>query len=455
MEANRYKFTEKSIKKAIRVIKKQLDESKAPKWYKRYKADLKLDKKSLFLGDKQIVPKEKIGEIVRGLLYTKGSKVPWGRESGYNIVKNKYIGISKRDFYKIVQSQEIKVKSDPVPPVVKKAGARVNKRGMLECDLYHVSSNDLPEELARAMKGPVDLQNNKQAYVLTCVDKLSGLTFAHYLGASKGAKSKKRVMKVIQDKMLPFFVETLKIPKSRLFTSRDLGGEFAPPSQQFRGRHVKIGNHIEARNRRLQSIMHRLIKGKRGSLTSVVKQSQDIINNTKSYRGFTPLEAVEKTDAVLSEIYNSKRRKGGVEKQKDLKIGDRVRLVTKKQKGEAFYKSYQSSQWSTELYTISKVGRAANKRYYLAELKQWKHRHELSFPQPEPDKETKKLLDARTQYGNPKAPKLKGPRPKKKPPQGESIGARLKREKAEKKAEKKFLKALSLGERLKYLKKKK
>ena len=436
--ANRYTFREKDIQIVIRVLGGELDESKAPKWYHRYKAEIKLDKNMLLLGGKQIVSVEKLPALVRSLLFTKGSKIPWARESGYNIVKNEYIGLSKRAFFKVIQGQQLKVTTDSVPPPVKKAGARVTRRGMLECDLFHISSGDLPAELARSMKGPMDLDKNKQGYTLTCVDKLTGLTFAHYLGASKGAKSQVRVMKVIREKMLPFFAETLKIPPSKLYTTRDAGGEFKRPGPAFRGRILKVGNHIENRNRTLQTIMHRLIRSKRGSLTSVVKQSQDIINNTVTYRGFTPLQAVLENDSALTKLYNSKRSKAGGDRLKDLKLNDRVRLVTKKKKGEAFYKSYQGTQWSKQLYTISKVGKTNPKRYFVN--KKWKHRHELSTPQPENDKETQKLLDARTAYGN---PKFKGPRPKKQAKKiKHPIGKRLKERKE-----------LTLGERLELAKK--
>jgi hypothetical protein len=255
-------------------------------------------------------------------------------------------------------------------------------------------------------------------------------------------------MKAVENKMIPFFSETLKIPPSKITILRDAGTEFSPPSK-LKGRVVKLGNHIEGRNAFLQRIVFRLIRSKRGGLTSVVQQSMDIANNTKSsIHGFTPSEAVNQTDVVLAAKYNTKRAKAGTETRKDLEVGDRVRLVTKKRKGEAFYKSYKQTQWSKDLYTISKVGRTANKRYYLSELKKWKHRHELSSPQPESDPETQKIMDARTQYGNPVRPKLKGPKKKAIPPK-ESIAARLKRLKEEKK----FLKTLSLGERLALAKK--
>jgi hypothetical protein len=439
--ANRYTFNAKNIKKAIRVIRGELAESKAPKWYRRYKAEIKLDKNKLFLDGKEIIPAEKVAQTVRSLLLSKGSKIPWAREAGYSAgIKNKFVGVSRRDFMNVLQSQSHKVRSDPVPPVVKKRGVRVSKRGQLEMDLYHISSSDLPPELARSMKFQIDpLTKNKQSYVLTAVDKLTGLTYSSYLGASK---KRPHVMKAVDNKMVPFFAETLKIPPSKISISRDAGGEFAPPSE-LKGRVVKLGNHIEGRNAFLQRIVFRLIRSKRGGLTSVVQQSMDIANNTKSsIHGFTPLQAVDQSDVVLAERYNKKRAKAGTETRKDLKVGDQVRLVTKKQKGEAFYKSYKQTQWSKELYKITRMGRGANKRYFLGALKKWKHRHELSSPQPENDKETQKILDGLTQYGNPR-PKFKGPK-KKYVPIKHPIAKRLKERKE-----------LTLGERLELAKKRK
>jgi hypothetical protein len=160
----------------------------------------------------------------------------------------------------------------------------------------------------------------------------------------------------------------------------------------------------------------------------------------------------------LKDAYNSKRTsKIKPSRFKPLKVGDSIRLVTKKPKGDYGYKSYKATQYSKQSYKIEKVSKTKPVKYFVA--KRWRNQGEISFKELGPvDEVSDKMLENRTQYGNPKQKPKPAPKAKKAPAVG-GIGARVKQGKKElKKVEelkkraakrKAEIKKLSLAARLK------
>ena len=392
MEINRFRFTDKAVAKAIKVLKGDLAKSKAPTFLKRFK-EIELKNGKLFYQNKEIIKSSDIAKTVRDLLYTKGSDTPWSRDAGYAALSKKYIGISRRAFRDVTSTQKIKVESDNVPPALKKAGRKLSKKGQIEIDLFHISRNDLPKEL----KGKItDISvPNTQSYVLSMIDKLTGLYFGQYLGKKK---NQAHVMKAVREGG-KWFAEQLGVPVAKHHYIRDAGKEFASTSV-LKGRVQKLGPAVEGVNSHVQRIMHRLIAAKRGGLRSVVKQAMAIKNNTKStISHVTPDEASTKEGKDLSQAYNKKRSKGEPDKYNKLGIGHLVRIVTKKPKG-TFYKAYQKTQYSKKLYRIQRVSKGKPWTYFVGGL--WKSRDQISGPQKPIDQVSEKLLASRTQYGNKK-----------------------------------------------------
>ena len=364
MEINRFKFTDKSVEKAVKVLKKDLPQSKAPNFLKRF-PEIATKNGKLFYQEKEIIRRGDIEKTVRGLLYNKDSTTPWAKNSGYAALSKKYIGISRRAFRDVVNKQRIKVLSDNVPPATKKKGRKLSKKGIIEIDLFFISRKDIPKELQGSI-AITDI-NNPQAYVLSMVDKLSGLYYGHYVGKSK---ARKVVMKAVRDGQ-KWFEEKIGIPKAQQTILRDAGGEFAPPSV-LKGRVQKIAPAVEAANSHVQRIAHRLWAAKRGGLGSVIKQAMAIKNNTKStISSVTPNEASTKEGKDLAPAYNKKRAQGDPEKNKKWGIGHLFRIVTKQPKG-TFYKAYQKTQYSKKLYRIQRVSKQKPWTYFVGGL--WKSR---------------------------------------------------------------------------------
>ena len=401
---NRFRFTDKSVEKAIKVLKKELPPSKGPAFLKRFKADIVLRNGDLFFKEKKIIREGKVEELVRSLLYDSKSANPWSRDAGYAALAKKYVGISRRKFFSFVGRQRVKRESDNVPPATKKRGKKLKKKGQIEIDLFFISHKDVPSGVKPKLKDPLD--KNPQYYVLSMIDKLTSLYFAKYLGASK---TRKHVMKAVREGG-QFFAKRLGIQVSKLFYWRDAGTEFSPVSE-LRGVVQKLGPSVEQTNSHAQRILHRLLASARGSLTSVTKQTQAIVNNTKStISKMTPNEAALKEAEEIAPLYNRARSTGEPDRYKALKVGMKVRVVTKKPKG-TFYKAYQKTQYSKTLYKIKKVGKTRPYRYFING--KWYGRDQISGPMQEIDQVSESLIASRRKPKKPE-PKIITDRTKKK-----------------------------------------
>jgi hypothetical protein len=419
MQINRYKFNQKGIDQVLKRLKDNTVKG-LPNWYKKLqnKEQLKEKDGKLFLGEKQIVPTEKVGEIIRNAFYQKDSKTPWSRDAGYADLSKRYIGISKRAFATFAQTQRVKIRTDNVPKKIVKKGRKLSKKGIIEIDLFQTSRKDLPTYIQKTF--PDSIEKLIQHYTLTMVDKLTSLTFLSYIGTGKKTKSRENVMKHVNEGR-DFFEKMLGVPKAKQKFLRDAGGEFDP---SLPGHVIKLGPLVESRNSFAQRVQHRLLAAKRGSLKSVIKQAQEILNNTKSRNlGKTPNEAAGIEQAELAPKYNKARQVGKPTAEKKLSVGDMVRFVTKDKK-KAMFKAYKGTSWSAEKFKIVEVGKTKPYRYKFKLSKKvkgggekayhvWKYRDQISSAEQPHDQKSEARLAKLTPTGKVKA--IPKPAEKKKP----------------------------------------
>ena len=420
MQINRYKFSQKSIDTVLSKLKDS-EVAGLPNWYKKLqnKQDLKAKNGKLFLGEKQIVPADKVNEIIRDAFYKKDSKTPWSRDAGYADLSKRYIGISKRAFAAFQQTQRVKIRTDNVPKKIVKKGRKLSKKGIIEIDLFQTSRKDLPTYIQKTFEDSIE--KLIQHYTLTMVDKLTSLTFLSYIGTGKKTKSRENVMKHVNEGR-DFFEKMLGVPKAKLRYLRDAGGEFDP---SLPGHIIKLGPLVEARNSFAQRVQHRLLAAKRGDLKSVIKQAQDILNNTKSRNlGKTPNEAAGIEQSELAPKYNKARQVGKPTAEKKLSVGDMVRFVTKDKK-KAMFKAYKGTSWSAEKFKIVEVGKTKPYRYKFKLSKKvkgggekayhvWKYRDQISSAEQPHDQKSEARLAKLTPTGKVKA--IPKPAEKKKKP---------------------------------------
>ena len=100
----RYKIVEKNLKAAIKFIK---DKSGTPPSYAvKYKDQLKIKGGKLFYNDREVIPQERRDEVLRKELYGKNSTVPYGRDSAFHILKQKYVGLPKNKLMNFIRAQK-------------------------------------------------------------------------------------------------------------------------------------------------------------------------------------------------------------------------------------------------------------------------------------------------------------------------------------------------------------
>lgn len=91
---------------------------------------------------KRIVPHEEF-DYLRGLLLKEDSDVPMARDSGYHILQQRTMGISRRAWAAFLGKQTVLQRTQNIPPERRKGGVRVTHRGHLEMDLIFGKGKDV------------------------------------------------------------------------------------------------------------------------------------------------------------------------------------------------------------------------------------------------------------------------------------------------------------------------
>ena len=118
---NRYKFSEDNIKKAIKYV---LGKTKTgPAFAKKFKDELKVKKKKLYYLDREVISLEKVDDLLRTKVY-KEDDTPTGRDSFFHIIKQNYIGVSRRVVMEFLRKQKPLEDKPSVPQARQKSGKK-------------------------------------------------------------------------------------------------------------------------------------------------------------------------------------------------------------------------------------------------------------------------------------------------------------------------------------------
>ena len=336
---------------------------------------------------KELVHDGNVDGYLRDAMLLPSSDVPLARDTGYHMVQKRTVGISRRMMQRFINKQEVVQLMRQQNPVMKQAGRPLEGKGYLEIDLIEAKGADI----GKWVHHPV-----KNFYFISMIDRLTGWLEVERT-VKKGVKS---VAPKIR-RMLGKMKAALGIPKIQYIRS-DAGSEFKAETQEvfkelkIRSKFVKSGNRIENANRNYQRIWYQLMRLGRGDLNELTNQALGIFNNTKSrINGYTPLEALKVTDAVLTKTFNDSRRKVAKYKAELIVKGDKVRFLLEKVVGKhkegLAYKSYRGLHWSSDVHTVVNINTTTGK-YYAAGS--WRFRDKL-LKVPGVDKETKRKVDAR------------------------------------------------------------
>ena len=138
---DRYRFTTDSIAKAKSFVSGKA--KTGPAWAKRFKDDLAVKKSKVYYKEREIVPSEKIDDVLREEIFKRDADIPPSRDGAFHIVKQRYVGISKRKILAFLQAQRTLVETKPIVAQAKvKAGKKLDKYSF-ETDLIFVKREDV------------------------------------------------------------------------------------------------------------------------------------------------------------------------------------------------------------------------------------------------------------------------------------------------------------------------
>ena len=122
---------------------------------------------------------------------------------------------------------------------------------------------------------------------------------------------------------------------------------------------VATGSSVEARNRMVQQAFFRIIKNRRATtIREALRQSEVIINQSYNrIQKATPNELVAKKQSkkeTLAQYNRTRKTHVAGDKRKDFQVGQFVRILIKKPKGDLNYKSYKDLAYTARVFKIEK-----------------------------------------------------------------------------------------------------
>ena len=323
------------------------------------KLELEVSENGVF---KQIVPHEEQSEFMRLMLLRENSDVPLARDSGYHILHQRTMGISRRAWAAFLSKQTVLQRTQNIPPERRKGGVKVTVRGHLEMDLIEGKQKDINVTFLM-----------DDWYWLSVIDVLTGYFVVRKNSDPKGkpksaeatTRSLREVLNVMQGKL-----------GSRILSiSCDKGSEFKGSTarmlkqRNITQKFVDRASRVEHCNQIFQRNFYRLYKLRRGTFQSLQKQAAALVNQTRNkYIRMTPNEAVLADDKDLAPRYNNARQQPEEQyKAREISQGDRVRHLVniRKRVRNLAYKTYRGTHWSASVRHVVEKKRVGPAFKYL------------------------------------------------------------------------------------------
>jgi hypothetical protein len=369
----RYKFTEADIKQAKIYLKTKKGRLQVKPWVLKFEVDLSVDKNNLKYKGKDVIPQEKVDTYLRKRIYAKDADITCSRDSAHFQIAKEVVGVSRRNIMDFLRAQKSIGENREAlrEPKVKK-GPKLNGF-VFESDLVFIKRDDLIAQNPRFEKMGFDL-----VYCVTTVEKTTGLVRLDYTTSKRQA-----VITPIVKKQITEMTKMLGTVPSQVFLWTDRGTEYSKVElDKFVKQHrfVRLGPSCENKNKIFQRSFYRILKQRQAlTIPNAIKKSENQMNKALStIHKMSFNEVAEKVKAKeLDSLkkYNS-TRKGHVSntKTKELQVGDFVRLLIKKGKGE-FYKTYKNKTYTAEIFEIEKKTKTqpykykvkGKSRYYLVD----------------------------------------------------------------------------------------
>ena len=389
---NRFKISKAQYPAAKKYLEGTAFKKDSPSWCVKFKEDLSFRQGKLYYKELRVIPQEDVDKYLRDLVYNKKSDVPLSRDGAHHLIKQRVVGITRARLMKFLKAQSAVESTKNANRKPKRTSGPKQKAYTFQCDLVFIRKPDLVEISKRFNK----TVKQKESYIVSVVEKITGLTALDYVLVKEQEVVTPIVIKLIQS-----ICDKLGIDPKNYSGESDSGGEFSKEKLgQFMKKwdFVKVGSSIEKKNSTIQSRMFQLARARRGyKIKTLLKQVETIENNNfNSVQKKTPNEAAEesKEDESVAK-YNAKRKKYISGQTTKFKVGDyvRIQLLKGKNLGGVAFKSYKGETFSKRVYKITHATKNANPPKYRVNGK-WKLGDDLSLSAPI-DMESEQLISNR------------------------------------------------------------
>ena len=279
MTLSRYKIRDADLSKAKAFLNKKASKKNTPNWIVKNEKSLKVVKGTVQYNGLPIITIEKSDAYLRKLVFDTNSKTPLSRDGMFHLLKQQVAGISRRKIMNFLRAQSVVQKGKGAVPVPKPGGKPL-KRLHMEFDLIFLKKRDVAKAnpYFRDSEFLSGKDNNGLTYIISVVEKVSGLT---RLGFSKSKEARDVTPKVIR--MMREMAKALKTDLSQIDASSDKGGEF---SQKLIEKVVKsykrvpTGPSIEKKNSDIQRVLFQRFRARAGKdVKKLIQVTQQIVNN--------------------------------------------------------------------------------------------------------------------------------------------------------------------------------
>jgi transposase InsO family protein len=339
----------------MKFDQKRIDEAKAylngesktpPPWLPE---NTQLREGKLYIDEKEVIPYEQRNEVLARMYAD--PKLTGGRDRLFEHVKEKYVGISRRDIMQYLRNNETHQTHAPLP-------RRETTRRIVAGGPNKIAQADLID------MGDLAGHNGAKRYVLTFIDLFSKWVAARPITKKTAAK----VQAALMDILTHIDIKTLQT---------DRGSEFGPSLERaLAAKGIKLIHSsaykpttqgtIERWNGYLKRTLYRLMDA--NDTKKWTDMLQDVVNNyndtTHSVTGYKPND-LNDTKLTPDEIAVIQARMRGPnpgidEERGEFKVGDIVRVAltvhSSERKKGTFRKQYKAN-WSTELFKITHISK--------------------------------------------------------------------------------------------------
>jgi hypothetical protein len=300
---------------------------------------------------------------------------------------------------KWLQAQKSVGETRPAVAKAKRSAGEKMKTYTFETDLIFLKRKDVIQADDKFEMKKLDVLPELM-YIVSTIEKVTGLS-----RLTKCYKKEPAIVTPIVEKHIKDMCILLKTDPKNCNLRSDKGLEFDHKRLAKlvgKTKHVPMGPHVEAVNRRAQTQLFRCLRQRKSkTIEHALSQSEKLLNQTYNrIHKKTANELVKTTNKKdnLKTFNDSRLDYIAGDKRKPFAVGDHVRILVKEKKAGIGYKSYHNKTWSEKVYLVKRATKKAVPPKFYVKGK-WMLKDSLLKTQPR-DEESMTLVLEREVKGD-------------------------------------------------------